>query len=134
MYYNDLFFVPLTNYAFIVLDAAIIFVYQMFIQPLFVLYPVSKRLRCVSELYISKWRKNSNPLLERGNRWNEHCAGLILGMYRVFIKYCVFEYSKIYSGLWPLSVSPTVSVCVHNGSSNTSTAAELAEFRKITTI
>ena len=28
---------------------------------------------------------------------------------------------------------PSVSVCVHNGRSNTSTAAELTEFRKITT-
>ena len=27
---------------------------------------------------------------------------------------------------------PSVSVCVHNGRSNTSAAAELAEFRKIT--
>ena len=54
--------------------------------------------------------------------------------YRVFIKYCVFfEDFKIYSGLWPLSVSLRVSVCVHNGRSNTSAAAELAEFRKITT-
>ena len=32
--------------------------------------------------------------------------------YRVFIKYCFFfEDFKIYSGLWPLSVSPRFSVC-----------------------
>ena len=53
--------------------------------------------------------------------------------YRVLIKYCVYEDFKIYSGLWPLSVSPSVSVCVHNGRENTSPTAELAEFRKITT-
>ena len=52
--------------------------------------------------------------------------------YMVFIKYCVFRKFEIYSGLWPFSVSP-VSVCVHNGRSNTSAAAELAEFRKIIT-
>ena len=56
---------------------------------------------------------------------------------------CHFEDFKIYSGLWPLLVSLGVSVCtvaevdnltVHNGRSNTSAkAAELAEFRKITT-
>ena len=40
-----------------------------------------------------------------------------------------FEDFKLYSGLWPLSVS----VCVHYGRSNTSAAAELAEVRKITT-
>jgi len=35
---------------------------------------------------------------------------------------------KIYSGLWPLSVFPSVSVCVQNDRSNTSSATELAEF------
>ena len=44
-----------------------------------------------------------------------------------------FQDCQIYSGLWPLSVSHSLSVCVHNGMSNTSAAAELAEFRKITT-
>ena len=60
-----------------------------------------------------------------------HCLRIIgQSTYWVFIKYCVFfEDFKIYSGLWPLSVS----VSVHNGRSNTSAAAELAEFRKITT-
>ena len=42
---------------------------------------------------------------------------------------CFFEDFKIYSGLG----FPSVLVCVHSGRSNTSTAAELAEFRKITT-
>ena len=51
-------------------------------------------------------------------------------LYRVFIKYCVI--SKILKYI-PDSGFPSVSVCVHNGRSNTSAAAELAEFRKITT-
>ena len=52
---------------------------------------------------------------------------------RVFIKYCVLSEILKYvpdSGLYRFPLS--VSVCVHNGRSNTSTAAELAEFRKIT--
>ena len=52
----------------------------------------------------------------------------------MFIKYCVFsKVFKIYSALWPLSVSLGV-MCVHNGRSNISAAAELSEFRKISTL
>ena len=52
--------------------------------------------------------------------------------YRVFIKYCVFSKILKYSGLLPFSVSPRCQ-CVHTpGRKNTSAAAELAEFRKIT--
>ena len=40
-----------------------------------------------------------------------------------------FEDFKIYSVLWPLSVS----VFVHNGRSKTVAAAEMLEFKKITT-
>ena len=48
--------------------------------------------------------------------------------YRVFIKYCVF------SELFKIFCFPSVSVCVHTpGRKKTSAAAELAEFRKITT-
>ena len=50
-------------------------------------------------------------------------------MNRFFLK-CFFEDFKIYSGLCALSVSPR---CFYNGKSNTSAAAELAEFREITT-
>ena len=50
--------------------------------------------------------------------------------YRVFIKYFVF--SKILKYILDSVLS--VSVSVHNGISNTSAAAELAEFRKITTL
>ena len=55
--------------------------------------------------------------------------------YRVFIKYCVF--SKILknipnSGLSRFSLG--VRGCVHNDRSKTSTAAEHAELRKITTL
>ena len=52
---------------------------------------------------------------------------------RVFIKYCVFlKYFKIFRTLVFLCF-PLVSVCVHTaGRQNTSAAAELAEFRKIT--
>ena len=56
-------------------------------------------------------------------------------IYRVFIKYCVFPKILRYildSGLYRFPFR--VSVCVHNGRSNTSAAAaKLAEFRKITT-
>ena len=53
--------------------------------------------------------------------------------YRVFTKYCVFsEDFKIFRTLAFLCFS-LVSVCVHTpGRQNTSAAAELAEFRKIT--
>ena len=52
----------------------------------------------------------------------------------MFIEYCVFlEDFKIYSGEASLGF-PSVSVCVNNGRSKTSTAVELAEFRKITTL
>ena len=53
--------------------------------------------------------------------------------YRVFIKYCVFSKILKYipdSGLSRFLLG--VSVCVNNSRSNTSIAAELAEFRKIT--
>ena len=58
----------------------------------------------------------------------------LLVIYRVFIKYCVFfQDFEIYSRL-------CVSVCTldftlgpPDGRSNTSAAAELAEFRKVTT-
>ena len=52
-------------------------------------------------------------------------------VYRVFIKYCVLSEILKYvpdSGLYRFPLS--VSVCVHNGRSNTSAAAELAELRK----
>ena len=53
--------------------------------------------------------------------------------YRVIIKYCISKILRYIpnSGVswFPLGVS----VSVHNGRSNTSTAAELAELRKITT-
>ena len=54
--------------------------------------------------------------------------------YRVFIKYCVFfQDFKIYSRLWPLSVSPRCQ-CVYTMAGQTpALAAELAEFRKIKT-
>ena len=42
--------------------------------------------------------------------------------YRVFIKYGVFSF---------ISHFPSLSVCVHNGRSNTSAVAELAEFTKV---
>ena len=46
-------------------------------------------------------------------------------VYRVFIEYCVFfDYIKIFRTLAFLCF-PSMSVCVHNGSSNTSTAGEL---------
>ena len=54
--------------------------------------------------------------------------------YRVFIKYCAISKTLKYipnSGLSQLPLG--VSVCVHNGRSNTSAIAELAEFEKITT-
>ena len=47
-----------------------------------------------------------HPLLACGSVWPV-CIPISV-YYRVFIKYCVF---KIYSGLWPLSVPPGVSVC-----------------------
>ena len=54
--------------------------------------------------------------------------------YRVFIKLlCFFKDFKIFSVLWPLSVSPRCLYTTHNGRSNTGAAAELAEFRKSTT-
>ena len=55
--------------------------------------------------------------------------------YILYYYYYYFEDFEIYSGLWPLWVSPWCQcvLCVHNGGSNTSIAAELAEFRKITT-
>ena len=54
--------------------------------------------------------------------------------YRVFIKYCVFfENFKIYSGLWPFSVCVHFTLGAPDGRSNTSAAAGLAEFRRITT-
>ena len=66
-------------------------------------------------------------------RGNIHPDSLVI-RYNVFIKYCVF--SKILKYI-PDSLAalgfPAVSVSVHNGRSNTSAAAELAEFRKITT-
>ena len=51
-------------------------------------------------------------------------------MYVQGIKYCVIY--KIFKYIQD-SGFPSMSVCVHNGRSNTSAAAELAEFRKITT-
>ena len=54
--------------------------------------------------------------------------------YRVFIKYCVISKILKYIPDSVLSRFPLgASVCVHNGGSNTSAAAELAEFRKVTT-
>ena len=51
-----------------------------------------------------------------------------------FIKYCVFsKISNIFRSLLASLGFPSVSVCVHNGRSNTSTAAELSELRNITT-
>ena len=51
----------------------------------------------------------------------------------MFIKYCVFLRISKYISDSGLSRFPLgVSVCIHNGRSNTSSAAELAEFRKIT--
>ena len=52
-------------------------------------------------------------------------------MYRTFIKCCVFSKIVIYIPDSGLSRFPLggVSVCVHNDRSNTSAAAELAEFR-----
>ena len=70
------------------------------------------------------------PLYSR----SESGAVLInLGMYRVFIKYCVFfQYLKIFRTL-ALLCFPSVSVCVHAPCrQNTIAAAKLAEFRKIT--
>jgi len=54
--------------------------------------------------------------------------------YRVFIKYCAFSKDfRIFRTLTFLCF-PLVSVCVHTpGRKNTGAAAELAEFRKITT-
>ena len=55
-------------------------------------------------------------------------------LYRVLIKYCVFLKMLKYipdSGIYRFTLD--VSECIHNGRSNTSAAAELAEFRKITT-
>ena len=50
------------------------------------------------------------------------------------IKYCVFWKNLKYIPDSGLSVFPLGVSCVHNGRSNTiSTAAELAELRKITT-
>ena len=51
----------------------------------------------------------------------------------MFIKYCAFsKISNMFQTLTSLGF-PSVSVCVHNSRSNTSNAAELAEFGKITT-
>ena len=78
-------------------------------------------------IYISK--KHSNPSLIPLHTYILNCAlgpsyhisrnqeEEIPRYYRVFIKYCVFfEDFKIYSGFWPFSVFPLVSVCVHRTS------------------
>ena len=60
------------------------------------------------------------------------CISKIAQMYRVFIKYCVISKILKYvpdSGLSRFLLS--VSVCVQNGRSITSAAAELAKLRKI---
>ena len=46
---------------------------------------------------------------------------------------CFCEDLKIYSGLWPLSASPRCQCVYTMAGQPNSTAAELAEFRKITT-
>ena len=54
-------------------------------------------------------------------------------IYRVFIKNYVFLKILKYIPDSGLSRLPSMSVGVHNGRSNTNAAADLVEFRKITT-
>ena len=46
---------------------------------------------------------------------------------------CFFEDFEIYSGLWPLSVSPRIQSVYIMAGRTPALAAELTEFRKITT-
>ena len=58
---------------------------------------------------------------------------IVCGYYRMFIQFCGFFFKdfKIYSGLWPLSVSPWCQcVGVHNGRSNASAAENFQSSEK----